>query len=266
MALEVKYSDACELMAAAYRIDHLASLLCRTWRGPARDPNGAFHHVDRMLDDGTVVARTGIYTDYLDMIYLRFELVSDTQACHPFAMRILDYRPEPDCPMLTGDGSTLAMMLAVHRDGLTKTAGDLLAGRSPTRTSGVADAVIDLLDTLLEGRIPDDTVSLSTGQFPSGLAYACVAFGHDFSLPTIPILTASALAVIEGTVGPAAAFRVDHDREGPTYHFDALRQETNTFRPTTRRRRIGSLERPTSRIGREGLTEEFVAIHHAIAR
>lgn len=230
-------------MAGRAIIDHLASLLRRTWRGPARDPNGAFHHVDRMLEDGTLVARTGIFTDYLDMTYLRFELVSDTQACHTFVMLIEDYRPEPDCPMLTGDGSTVAMMLAVHRDGLTKTAGDLLAGRSPMRTSGVADAVIDLLDTLLEGRIPDDTVSLSTGQFPSGLAYACVASGHDFSLPTIPILTASALAVIEGTVGPAAAFRVDHDCEGSTYHFDAFRQETNTFRPTSRGRRIDSLER-----------------------
>ncbi|MBB4615400.1 hypothetical protein [Novosphingobium taihuense] len=266
MAIEAKHSDAGELMAAAYRIDHLASLLCNTWRGPARDPNGAFHYVDRMLDDGTVVARTGVFTDYLDMTYLRFEMVMDTQVCHPFVMLIEDYRPEPDCATLTGDGATLAMMLATYRDGLTKTATDLFAGRTPTPVGGVADAVLDLLDTVLEGRIPDHALSLSTGQFPNGLAYACVASGHEFSLPTTPILTASALAVIEGSVGPAAAFRVDHNHEGPTYHFDAVRQETTTFRPTSRRRRIGSLERPTSRIGREGLTQEFVAIHHAIAR
>ena len=83
MAIEASHTDPGELMAAAYRIDHLASLLCNTWRGPARDPNGAFHYVDRMLDDGTVVARTGIFTDYLDMTYLRFEMVMDTQVCHP---------------------------------------------------------------------------------------------------------------------------------------------------------------------------------------
>lgn len=266
MALEVKFSDACEMMAAAYRIDHLASLLCNTWRGPARDQNGAFHHVDRMLDDGTVVARTGIFTDYLDMTYLRFEMVMDTAACQPFVILIEDYRPGPDCPALTGDGASLAMLLATYRDGLTKTASDLFAGRAPAVTCGVADAVLDLLDTVLEGRIPDHAVSLSTGQFPSGLAYACISSGHDFSLPTTPILTPSALAVIEGTVGPAAAFQVDYDRDGPTYHFDAVRQEMTTFRPTTRKRSISSVERPTSRIGREGLTQEFVAIHHAIAR
>lgn len=158
---------------------------------PTRGPNGAFHYDDRMLDDGTVVARTGIFTDQLDMTYLGFEMVMDTQV-FSLVMLIQDYRPEPDCQMLTGVGATLAMMLATYRDGLKKTASDLLTGGTPTPVGGVADAVLDLLDTVLEGRIPDHSLSLSTGQFPNGLAYACVASGHEFSLPTTPILTASA--------------------------------------------------------------------------